>query len=270
MSGAFTTEARHRNPTDDNGVGPAPPLESAAVIECLRVKRRFGRVQALDGVDATIPDRACYALVGPNGAGKTTLLRMLAGVLPLGREDGRLLLDGAPRHQWQTGACAFVPEGAPAPADLLVGEYLHSSAVIAGVPDAQLPSAIDRAVDACQLHDVRGRLVSVLSRGYRQRVALAAAMVGSPQLIVLDEPTSGLDPGQLMVFRSLVDSLRERSTVVLSSHHLGEVASCASHVLVLAGGRVRFEGTLDALRALGHGSLEDAYAHLLSQEQVPS
>lgn len=237
-----------------------------AVIECAKVSRSFGRVRALSALDATIPERSCYALVGPNGAGKTTLLRLLAGVLPLGARDGAIRLDGRDRHDWPAGTCALVPEGAPAPSDLLVEEYLRSSAVLAGVPDERLGEAIDQAVEACQLAEVRGRLIALLSRGFRQRVALAAAMVGAPALVVLDEPTSGLDPGQMMVFRALVAALRRRSTVVLSSHHLGEVASCATHVLVLAEGRARFEGTIEDLAAMGDGSLERAYERLLQAE----
>jgi len=240
------------------------------VLECRKVKRRFGPVEALRGIDASIPDRSCFALVGPNGAGKTTLLRMMAGVLPLGTSEGSIELDSVPRHQWRPGACAFVPESAPAPADMVVDDYLASSAMLAGRDDADLDTAVNHAIEACQLRDVRHRVISLLSRGYRQRVALAAAMASAPQVIVLDEPTSGLDPGQLVVFRSLVGVLRSTSTVILSSHHLGEVGSCATHVLVLVEGRSAWQGTIEELTELGSGSLESAYKQLVRPEGVPA
>ncbi len=234
------------------------------MIECTDVTRRFGSVDALRGLTATIPAHSCFALVGPNGAGKTTFLRLLAGVLPMGPRDGSITLRGVPRHGWRAGACAFVPENAPAPGDLSVDQYLASSAMLAGLSDGDIPRALEQAIDGCQLRAVRHRLISLLSRGFRQRVALAAAMVSAPELIVLDEPTSGLDPGQMAVFRSLVSTLSASSTVVLSSHHLGEVGACASHVLVLDSGVARWQGTADALRELGAGSLERAYADLIS------
>ncbi len=234
------------------------------MIECTDVKRRFGSVDALCGLSATIPAHSCFALVGPNGAGKTTLLRLLAGVLPLGPLDGSITLHGVPRHAWRAGACAFVPENAPAPGDLVVDQYLESSAMLAGVLDAAIPGAVAHAIEGCQLHAVRHRLISLLSRGFRQRVALAAAMVSAPELIVLDEPTSGLDPGQLAVFRILLAALATSSTVVLSSHHLGEVGACASHVLVLDHGVSLWQGKAEELRELGSGSLERAYSEIVA------
>ena len=234
------------------------------------MSKSFGAIRALDRLSVEIPTHSIFALLGPNGAGKTTLLRLLAGVLPLdGDSSGSITMDNVASTRWAEGTCAIVPENAPAPADMRVESYLASQARLCSVAESEVSDNVTRSMDACRLGEVRTRLIGVLSRGFRQRVALAAAMVGRPKILILDEPTSGLDPGQLAVFRSLLSTMRDDCTVVLSSHHLPEVEACATHALIMNHGRGVWSGTIEELRTRA-ATINDAYALLLASDGVMS
>jgi ABC-2 type transport system ATP-binding protein len=225
-----------------------------AMIVAHDLVKRFGPVEAVSGLSLEIGAGRICGFLGPNGAGKTTTLRMLVGVL---RPDaGRIEIDGRdaladPREARRR--IGYLPDGAPGHPEMRVDELLAFRWRICGRPGARRIE-VDRVVSECGLSGVRRRLVGTLSRGFRQRVGLAAALLGRPSVLLLDEPTEGLDPIQVREFRSLLRGFAEGRTVLLSSHLLAEVeAVCDEAVLVLEGRQVA-AGGIDALReAAGSG-----------------
>lgn len=219
------------------------------MIEARGITRRFGRTVAVRDVSFSVPGRCVCGVLGPNGAGKTTTIRMLAGLLL--PDEGTLSVAGfdvvqaADEVRRRVG---YLPESAPLPPDLRVREVLRYRAGLLGLAGDAARRAIDEAIAACELGAVAGRLVSALSKGFRQRTGLAAALLGEPEAIILDEPSVGLDPAQLVAFRALVRRLAERSTVLLSSHQLAEVEAACDRAILIRGGTIVAEGPIAALR----------------------
>ena len=210
--------------------------------------KRFGPVEAVSGLSLEVGAGRICGFLGPNGAGKTTTLRMLVGVL---RPDaGGIEIDGIDALADSRAArrrIGYLPDGAPGHPEMRVEEWLAFRWRICG-RDGSRRAEIDRVVAECGLSKVRRRLMGTLSRGFRQRVGLAAALLGRPSVLLLDEPTEGLDPIQVREFRTLLRGFAEGRTVLLSSHLLGEVeAVCDEAVLMLDGRRVA-AGAIDALR----------------------
>ncbi len=209
--------------------------------------RCFGPVRAVDDVSFEIERGRVAGFLGPNGAGKTTSMRMLAGVLP--PTSGRAFIDGHDVMDQPRAAhrcLGWLPEGAPACDELRVEEYLrYRGALAGGVPRRRYAELMGR----CDLTDVRRRLVGQLSRGYRQRVALAAALVADPVALILDEPSTGLDPVQQRTFRGLVRELAEDRAILFSTHQVGDALAVCDELLVIVGGALVAAGDLDSLRA---------------------
>jgi ABC-2 type transport system ATP-binding protein len=206
--------------------------------------KRFGTRNAVSGVDVRVRPGSVCGFLGPNGAGKSTTLRMVVGVLP--PDAGRVLVDG--RDVWAEPETArasvgWLPERVPLHADSTVEEYLAWSARLHGAPASRVHTLVAEMVERCQLGEVRRRLCGALSRGFRQRVGLAAAMVHQPRLLVLDEPTAGLDPAQVLLFRGLLQQLKGRTAVLLSTHVLAEVEAACDALVVLDRGRVIATGS---------------------------
>lgn len=214
--------------------------QAVAAVAAEGLCKRYGPVAALADLDLTIRRGEIFGLLGPNGSGKTTFMRLLAGyLLP---SAGRLSLGGfeVTRHPLEVRRrIGYVPEAVPAYRDMRVLEFLDFMARLRGVARAQQPAAIERVVDLLALGSVSRRPVRALSRGYRQRLGLAQALVHDPEVVILDEPTNGLDPRQIIEVRELIRSLAGRHTVLLSSHILGEVGRIADRVGVLLEGRLR-------------------------------
>jgi ABC-2 type transport system ATP-binding protein len=230
-------------------------------VLCLeQVEKRFGRAQALAGVSFEVARGEVVGLVGPNGAGKTTALRILSGFL---RPDGgRVTVDGIDAVTDRRGAAArigYLAEGPPLYPDMRVDEYLGFRARLKGAPAAR----VDEVLEAVAVTDRRRSLIGRLSRGYRQRVGLADAILSAPGALVLDEPTSGLDPVQVRELRKLLGTIGRERAVLLSSHALAELEAVAQRLVVLSAGRVVADGAPDTLRArfgLAAGaSLEDVF-----------
>ncbi|GKQ36952.1 ABC transporter ATP-binding protein [Streptomyces sp. A012304] len=210
------------------------------------VSLRYGGTRALDGVSLGLP-RGVTGLLGPNGAGKTTLLRVLATAVPPGKGGFTAL-----GHDPATSAgrlalrrtLGYLPQTPGFHPDFTAFEFVDYVAILKELTDRSARhQEVRRVLEAVDLADVRGQRIKRLSGGMRQRVALAAALVGDPGFLVLDEPTVGLDPEQRMRFRELIAEAGEGRTVLLSTHQTEDVAMLCHRVVVLAHGRVRFEGT---------------------------
>ncbi|MCU1483576.1 MAG: transporter related protein [Actinomycetia bacterium] len=208
------------------------------MLEAEGVGRRFGRRTAVDDVTFRATGGEVLGLLGPNGAGKTTTMRMLAGLVR--PTSGRVLLDGT---DLATAApdvrrpLAYLPEQVAPYEEMTVVAYLRYLVRVWGTRGAACREAVDRAMDEVGVDDVAGRVIGTLSRGYRQRVAIAGALAHAPTVLLLDEPTSSLDPRQVVEVRALVQRLARTRLVVLSTHLLPEAAQICDRVLVLHQGR---------------------------------
>jgi ABC-2 type transport system ATP-binding protein len=203
------------------------------------VSKRYGPTLALESLDLEIERGEVFGLLGPNGSGKTTFIRLLAGyLLPTA---GHLEIDGCDSVRDTLRARArigYVPEAAPVYGNMRVREFLTFMARLRGLPARQVGGAVDRVIDMLALGAVAHRPARVLSRGYRQRTAIAQALVHDPPVVILDEPTNGLDPRQIIEIRELIRSLAGHHTVIVSSHVLSEVARIADRVAILLDGRL--------------------------------
>lgn len=220
------------------------------MIEARNLSKYFGGIAAVDSVDFDVPKGQVVGFLGPNGAGKSTTIRMIAGYLPptLGcvKVDG---LDVVTNRRAVQSRIGYLPEAAPSYGDMRVGEFLKFRAKIFGIGRSRQNAAIDLAIKRCWLNDVRKRPIHQLSKGYRQRVGLAAAMLHEPAVLILDEPTVGLDPSQIREVRGLIRELAGKHTVLLSTHILPEVELSCDRIIMIARGRVRAHGTIDELRS---------------------
>ncbi|WP_074127634.1 ABC transporter ATP-binding protein [Bradyrhizobium sp. NAS96.2] len=211
----------------------------APAISASNVSKRYGPVLALEGLTLDIHAGEVFGLLGPNGSGKTTFMRLLAGyLLP---SAGRLMVAG---HDVVGDSLAvrrrigYVPEAAPLYRQMRVREFLAFMARLRGVPEGNVKGAVERIVDRLVLSTVADKPTRALSRGYRQRTALAQALVHDPDILILDEPSNGLDPRQIIEMRQLIRSLAGRHTVLISSHILSEVEKTCDRVAVLLNGRL--------------------------------
>lgn len=206
-----------------------------------------GRIIVQD-LDFSVARGEVLGLLGVNGAGKSTTLRMMAGMLA--PSSGQVKLNGTDLYANAQAArrdIGYLPEEPPLYGELTVEEYLEFCARLHGLRGKAVTFAVDQAIERCELGEMRRRLTSLLSKGFRQRVGLAQAIVHEPAVIVLDEPASGLDPVQALRLRELIGSLRDQHAVVLSTHVLSDVLACCDHVAILHRGRLRHSGKLSEL-----------------------
>ena len=204
------------------------------------VAKRYGPVVALDDFSLEIRRGEVFCLLGPNGSGKTTFLRVLTGyLLPTAGSIEVAGCDAVREPMAARRKIGYLPESVPLYRHMRVGEFLVFMARLRGVPERALADAVRRAAGMLSLEDQLRTPIPALSRGYRQRVALAQALVHDPEVLVLDEPTNGLDPRQIIETRKLIRGLAGRHTVLMSSHILAEVEKIADRVAVLLGGRLR-------------------------------
>lgn len=209
------------------------------IAQLIGVSRSFGNVLAVDNISLQLHRGQIVALLGVNGAGKSTTLQMLSG--NLAPTTGSIRIGGhdlqrAPRAA--KNLLGYLPDHAPLYGDMTVREFLRYAASLRRLPATQIPSAVARAVEQCDLGAVERRLIGNLSKGFRQRVGIAAALVHGPSLLILDEPTVGLDVVQVNALRALIRQLRSEHAVLLSTHILGEVQSLCDRVYVLHAGRI--------------------------------
>lgn len=221
-----------------------------AVLALDRVSRQLSGRSIVHDLTLQVSRGEVLGLLGVNGAGKSTTLRMMAGMLApstgqVRLEDKDLYADAHTARR----DIGYLPEEPPLYGELSVEEYLVFCARLHGLRGNAVLKAVDRVIERCELGEMRRRLTSLLSKGFRQRVGIAQAIVHEPALIVLDEPASGLDPVQALRLRELIASLREQHAVVLSTHVLSDVLACCDRVAILHRGRLRHAGSLSALDA---------------------
>lgn len=225
------------------------------MIRVSGLTKRYGAHVAVDGISFEIGKGEVVGFLGPNGAGKTTTLRILAGsVAPTA---GTVAIDG---HDVVADSfearrrIGYMPEAVPLHPEMRVVEYLRFRAELKRVPRSLRPAFVEEAMTRAAVLDVAHRRIGHLSKGYRQRVGLADAIVARPPIVILDEPTAGLDPNQIRDVRQLVRDLGRERTVVLSTHILGEVEACATRVLLLHHGKLVASGPTEEIRALRGGT----------------
>ncbi len=218
------------------------------MIEVTGVTKEFGRVRAVDGITFEVAKGEVLGFLGPNGAGKTTTMRILTGFLPATK--GRTVVAGHDITAEPLEAkrkIGYLPESPPLYPEMTVFDYLDFAARIKGVPRERRKARVEEAMDRCSIGDVRGKLTGKLSKGYRQRVGLAQALVHEPEVLILDEPTAGLDPKQIHETRTLIRSFGGDHTVVLSTHILPEVVMTCDRVAIICKGAVVAQGTTASL-----------------------
>jgi ABC-2 type transport system ATP-binding protein len=218
------------------------------MIQVVRLSKRFGSFKAVDGLGFEVGKGEIVGLLGPNGAGKTTTMRMLTTYLTptSGRASlaGFDVLDDSLEVRRRVG---YLPENVPLYTEMRVREFLRFRARLKDVPRSKLRRAVGAVIDRCRLEEVENRIIGQLSRGFRQRVGLAEALVHDPPILILDEPTSGLDPLQILEVRKLIRELGERHTILLSTHILPEVEAVCGRVIIIARGRIALDDRLENL-----------------------
>ena len=215
-------------------------------VKIKNINKAFGPQQVLRSVTLDIPEGQVVGLLGPNGAGKSTLMKILMG---LWRADS-----GNVQVPERIG---YLPENNPLYEEMYVVEYLRFMADMTGIPGSLCPEIVDSLIDKVGLTPERHKHIRELSKGYRQRVGLAQALLGDPQLLILDEPTTGLDPNQLVEIRALIRSLGQERTVILSTHIMQEVREMCDRVVILDHGRIKADkpiNEIDDLEQLFHDS----------------
>ncbi len=236
------------------------------MIEVRNLTKLYGEFVAIRDVSFTAENGSILGFLGPNGAGKTTTMRIITGFMPA--TSGTVLIDGLDIFTQSLEArrkIGYLPENPPLYADMRVDAYLRFVARLRGVPRSKLADALDHAITVCGLENVSHRICGQLSKGYRQRVGLAQALIHDPPVLVMDEPTIGLDPRQIHEIRGLIKTLSGSRTVVLSTHILPEVSQICDKVVIIADGHVVLE---EKLAALPEGSsLEDVFLKAITKER---
>ena len=236
------------------------------MIEVSHLTKQYGNHLAVDDVSFTVADGQICGLLGPNGAGKSTIMNILTGYLSA--TSGQVTVAGHPLPEEADAAKAcvgYLPEQPPLYPEMTVQEYLTFAAELKGVKKAERKEQVCRSARRTGLEAVLPRLIRSLSKGYKQRVGIAQALLGSPRLIILDEPTVGLDPAQVIEIRKLIRELGRAHTVILSSHILSEVQAVCQQILILSKGHLAAAGSLEELTADGK-SLEEVFLELTDGE----
>lgn len=249
--------------------------DETGMIRVERLSREYGSVKAVDRLDFEIGRGEIVGFLGPNGAGKTTTMRMLTTYLPpsSGRANlaGHDVLDEPLEVRRKVG---YLPENVPLYPEMRVREFLDFRAKLKDVPRSRRQAAVDGVIEQCKLKEVEERIVGNLSKGFRQRVGLAEAMVHDPDILILDEPTAGLDPIQVREVRSLIKMLGSKHTVLLSTHIMPEVEAVCGRVIVIVHGRIALDEDLQKLKLENsieieiRGSAEGARKSLASAQGV--
>ncbi len=239
------------------------------MIEVKHLTKRYGNICAVSDLSFTIEKGQIYGFLGPNGAGKSTTMNIMTGCLAA--TEGEVRIGGYDIFEEPEKAkrlIGYLPEQPPLYLDMTPREYLTFVANAKGVPGKQIPDQLEHVLTVTQTMDVADRLIKNLSKGYRQRVGIAQALLGNPEVIILDEPTVGLDPLQIIEIRDLIQALGKEHTVILSSHILSEVQAVCKTILIIAHGKLVACDTPENLERLFAGSTEVTLAAEVTAEEA--
>lgn len=220
------------------------------MIEAIGLVKKYGNHVAVDHLNFTVEKGQILGFLGPNGAGKSTTMNMLTGYISA--TEGTILVNGydmLEEPELAKRSIGYLPEQPPVYPDMTVTEYLRFVTELKKVPRAERAAELERVIEKTQLDAMRNRLIKHLSKGYRQRVGIAQALVGNPEVIILDEPTVGLDPAQIIEIRELMKELAQEHTVLLSSHIMQEISAVCDHIMIISHGKLMLSGTPEELRA---------------------
>lgn len=227
------------------------------MIEVTNLVKRYGNHTAVDQLSFTVEDGQIYGFLGPNGAGKSTTMNIMTGYLA--PTEGKVLINGHDivEEPAEAKKCiGYLPEMPPLYQDMTVYEYLKFAAELKKLPKKDVKNQITSVMEQVKVSDMANRLIKNLSKGYKQRVGLAQAILGDPEIIILDEPTVGLDPKQIIEIRSLIKSLGKKHTVILSSHILSEVSAVCDHIMIISHGKLAASDTPENLIKLTSASTD--------------
>ena len=225
-------------------------MSNSIMLDVQNLNKRFGSVHAVKDLSFNIRKGEIFGFLGPNGAGKTTTMRIITCFIP--PSSGTVKIDGLDiaEHDLEVRRkIGYLPETTPLYADMLVPEYLEFVAAIHGIPKTKIKTRTDEMLTVCGLTAMTKRQIGKLSKGFRQRVGLAQAMINDPELLILDEPMSGLDPNQIIEIRGLIKQIGKAKTVIYCSHILSEVAATCNRILIINNGSIVATGTPDELTA---------------------
>ena len=237
------------------------------MIEVNHVSKRYGKHVALDDLNLTIEDGKIYGLLGENGAGKSTTMNIITGYLA--PSYGEVLVDGMDTIKKAKKAKAkigYLPEIPPLYQDMTVREYLKFAAQLKRIPRKERKTAINEALSKAGIDDVKKRLIKNLSKGYKQRVGIAQAILGNPEIVILDEPTVGLDPVQIKEIRDLIREIGKEHTVILSSHILSEISEVCDHVFMISGGKLVLDEDMSKIASLEEVFIEHSSSGVVDED----
>jgi ABC-2 type transport system ATP-binding protein len=223
-------------------------------IKVSNLTKYYGTNLAVDNISFEVNPGEILGFLGPNGAGKTTTMKVITTYLP--PTTGKVEVDGLDVETQSLDVrrkIGYLPEQNPLYMDMFVTEYLDYVAALDGVPKDQIEKKREEMINVCGLEDMRNKVIGELSKGYRQRVGLAQAMISNPEIIILDEPTSGLDPNQIIEIRNLIKKLGKQKTVILSTHILSEVQATCNRVIIINKGKIVADGPIEVLAAQSKG-----------------
>ena len=221
------------------------------MIEVKNLTKKYGNFEAVKDISFSIDDGEIVGFLGPNGAGKSTTMNMITGFIE--PTEGSIIIDGLNIEKKPIkvkSKIGYMPENVPLYKELTVKEFILYMSDLRGIKKSEKKEAVEKAIDETGLRAVENKLISHISRGYRQRVSLAGAIVGNPEIIILDEPTVGLDPKQVVEIRNLIKSFKEKHTVILSSHILSEVSNMCDKIIMINNGKiVKIDSTSNLIKS---------------------
>lgn len=238
------------------------------MIEVEHLTKYYGSIPALEDVSFQVGQGEVIGFLGPNGAGKSTAMRILTGFSPATRGFARIGGYEVHAHPLEVKRrVGYLPERVPLYEEMVVSSFLRFVAEVKGVPRTGIKAEVGRVMERCSVTEIADRMIAHLSKGYRQRVGLAQALIGSPPVLILDEPTVGLDPRQIIEIRQMIKELGKEHTVLLSTHILPEVSMVCERVIIINHGRIVTEDRLDRLTGKeGERTLEDVFMEAIAKE----
>lgn len=241
------------------------------MIQVENLVKRYGGHTAVDKLTFTVEQGKIYGFLGPNGAGKTTTMNVMTGYIAA--DGGTVVIDGHDilKEPLKAKACmGYLPEVPPLYPDMTVREFLLFATELKKVPKAERNEQVNGLMEKLGLTEIKNRLIKHLSKGYKQRVGLAQALVGNPKVLILDEPMVGLDPKQIVMMRDLIKGLAGEHTVILSSHILSEISAVCDHILIISKGKLAASGSPDELQKKMQGGAELMVTVIGEREQLRS